>query len=165
MTDSPQHSLPWRVSVGTLALPLIAALLGALIVGGARLHVAPVCRAIAWLSGREIWLDRQDVDVGTLPTPGAVDAAVTMRNYSGAPVVVMGAETTCRCTTAGGLPVTIAPSDRVDLPIRVQTASGQTQVAESVVFLVQSGGAVKRYRVRVHGACAPTPENAAPAAS
>jgi hypothetical protein len=96
--------------------------------------------ALAALRGESLWVEPAYVDFGAGVPDDVLTAAVTITNRSASPVRLIGGTSDCSCFTTKDLPVTIPPSERVQVEIllKVPSSSKGGLMNRHVEFLTDS---------------------------
>jgi hypothetical protein len=140
---------PRPILAAARLLPFVVLVVALLIAAGVYFRFAPVCFAVARFSGREVWLDTPVLQLHDVESGEEASAAVVFRNYSPSTVTVIGANVSCHCTTAGGLPAVVLPGESIHLPVRITTTETQSVLEEKITYFVGDRDAVKRFPVVV----------------
>lgn len=122
---------------------------------GLYFRAAAICRLESWLTGRDIWLDPPKIDLGQHPAGTVASYSLTIRNYSGHPIEVIGVNVSCGCTKVSRIPCTIQGSDMVRVPIEIKIDGSKDIVKEQVVFIINNNGDIKKYQFIIEGAVTP----------
>ena len=118
----------WKITVVAVALTL------AIFLAWARVRFGTTSAALEYLSGRRLIADSRTQFVGNL-APGSTEKAVfRLRNLAGHPVQIVGSRSSCTCTVAEGIPLTLAPSEERTISVSIH-GSGQKAVIEETVHL------------------------------
>jgi hypothetical protein len=128
----------------------LAVLFGLIAVASVHWHLWPFTPAVARITGRVIGVEPATIDLGRQPAAAVVSASLVVRNYSDHSIEVIGAETSCSCTAAEGLPATLPPNGQATLPISVNIGLNDHPLNERIVLLVSDNDVVRRVAVPIH---------------
>jgi len=121
----------WFFTTSTVVLALIAVGLAG------RFFFGSLSSALDYAAGRRLIVAVSQQSIGTVSPGRQGEATFEMTNFSGRPVVLLGARTNCTCTFAKSLPLTLPPhsSGRVLVAVRGDKVG---PIAEQVFFLTDS---------------------------
>src|SRR5579875_2090125 len=88
--------------------------------------------ALAYLSGRRLLVDAPSRSVGTLVEGQTRRIQFVIMNYTDHPIELVGAGSSCTCTMAEDLPLTIPVSGRRPITVAVKAGTKQGKFSESV---------------------------------
>lgn len=143
------HSMLWNRN---LALVLTVIIGVALPVG---FQFSTPANAWQYLRGANYIVSPTVVDIGS-GMPGTKEATkVRVRNLGFAPIRIVGAETTCNCLVAEGLPLTIQPRDTAEVGLSV-FFTDSSEVRQMARLLFENGGKLHETTVVVVGKVKPT---------
>lgn len=106
---------PWRSWVVT-ALMTVAVL--AILAGWARYQFGSVGHALAYARGERLYVDEPVKSLGEVEAGRLYHVTFRLCNDSDRPVRIVGFRSSCGCTTASDLPMTIPPSKACWLVVR-----------------------------------------------
>ena len=76
-------------------------------------------------------------------------ARFVIRNYTGSPIRVLGAEVGCRCSVPADLPRQIAALATADLVIEIDVSIAPDVLSEDVTFFVETESGIEMTRVEL----------------
>ena len=128
-----EKRFPW---LATTAIGFIVGLLGAVLFFQGR-YGTWAATTHAW-RGDVVLSDRYDVVVTPRPDPQTV--AFWLTNTSAQPVRVVGAQSSCSCVMATGLPLDFAPGASQSLQVRIQPRKTADPFRESIRIFTDRPG-------------------------
>lgn len=103
------------------------AVLLALGVGWARYRFGSIVLTLAYIKGERLFVANPSLSLGLVEADRIYHVDFQLVNYTRRPVRVVGFATSCGCTTAQVLPVTISPSTTLSFPLEIKPAAGQVE--------------------------------------
>ncbi len=103
------------------------AISGAMLAAVAAVAIArfgSVPAALAFARGERLVFEARSRDVGKVGAEQVRLVRFPYVNYSASPITIVGAKSSCTCTSAGGLPVVVPPGGRGALEVRVRPGKG-----------------------------------------
>jgi hypothetical protein len=107
--------------------------------------------AVAYLAGDRIFADATSKEFGQLK-PGQVKRVeFKLHNYSKSSITIYGSSSSCTCTVAENLPLTIPAGETRSLPIQVETTEKALGRFEQTVKLYTNGNAKREFDLKLLG--------------
>jgi hypothetical protein len=97
-------------------------------------------QALAYASGQRLLVDRAAKSFTLGPGEGVGRVEFVLSNHFDRPIRVLGVRTSCTCTVAGDVPMTIPAGGRRPLEVVVKVQPEARAVDESVVVLTDAPG-------------------------
>lgn len=91
-----------------------------------------ISTALAFTAGQRLVLDPSIVAFGQVDVGSEATVEVGLINLTGHPVRLLGAQSSCTCAVASGLPATVPPSGRHPIRVTVRGGTRQGDIAEAV---------------------------------
>ena len=111
------------------------ALILAVFPGWARFRFGTTSAALESISGRRLIADSRTQFVEGLEPGSTRKAVFRLRHPAGRPVRIVGSRSSCTCTVAEGIPLTLAPSESRTINVSVH-GPDQKPVIEETVSLI-----------------------------
>lgn len=96
--------------------------------------------ALARLRGDDLTTAPGYLDFGALPPGEGRDATLTVNNWSGQPVRLIGGTSDCSCTTLADLPVTLPPGGSAAVSVRMVAPREAGQLTRTVTLRTDHPG-------------------------
>ncbi len=116
--DTPRSEF-LRVPTGFAGVLLGAGLILAALAGAATLVSGSPAAALARLQGVPVYVPGY-VDFGTGRPGEVLEREVSVTNWTGVPVRLIGGTSDCSCITTEYMPVTVGPGETVAVPVRLR---------------------------------------------
>jgi len=87
---------------------------------------------LAYLAGEPLAVNSRNISLGTIERFSTHEAPVTITNLSNHTLKVLGSRSTCSCTIAKGLPLTIPPGGKQQIMLQVRPIKADPQLDQTV---------------------------------
>lgn len=138
----------WAEVVGSLKWVGGVAALVVVVAAGGTLACGSLDAALASLRGQSLVVSPV-VDFGSGKPGDVLSSQVTVRNYSGKTVRLVGGTSSCSCTATDEMPISIDPGDEVVVNVRLRIPSGQPGLMNQQIVLFSDDPRQPRIDLRV----------------
>lgn len=159
LDPSPRSRLRSAMNAIVFPLGLTLALL-ALCAGYGRYRFGSMATAIAYLKGERLMVDGRSRSLAGV-SGEQVEVRYALSNWTGQPVKLIGAQSSCSCTAVEGVPMALAASETRPIKATIKIDESSSDIAGSIRLFTDSPGIPEiklAYMVRV--APAPRPPDA-----
>lgn len=123
----------------------------AVILGYATFYTGSVFRALPFLSGQMIFVDRA-IDLGKVRSGETVNATIEVVNSGGRSVSIVGARKSCGCIGLEAFPVEVGAGGRYQLYLDIQVPEKSTTIAQSIeLYIAEQGQSFVTFPVSLTG--------------
>ena len=118
-----------------------------------------ISAGLARVQGYALVVDSFSKSIGEIPPGTKSEATFLLTNVSSTPVTILGAQTSCRCTTLSDLPLTVPPGERTELRIGVTPSPSDAGTTIRTTSLLYLDVASKRLLLHVDARVQPATES------
>lgn len=109
----------WLVPMPLTALLVVLGLVGVVLL--ARAEFGSVRSALSYLRGARLIPRHYSEQAGTVARGEEPVLEFDLKNWSGKPITVLGAKSTCTCLSLGEFPIRVLPQETKNLKFRLRT--------------------------------------------